>query len=167
MKETTKQLKDLLGRFYEPRQAGQMASEIEQIESRIADFPSPQLRPERLQAIKNQCAAAMRSKRTYYLRIVSVAAACLLAASAMLLFRMNRVASHETSAFLAHDVQTWEEMLADDDRFITDVTDELDHIYDQLHWIQAAQWDQPAFWQQDLRELEDSDLITGTSFWKG
>ncbi len=163
--ETSEQLRNLIGQFYEPEKARQMASEIEQAERRIADFPSPQLRPERLQAIKNQCARELRSKRTHYWQIASAVAACLLAASALLLFRTHRGVSHETSPVLANAERTWQEVMADDEQFIAEVSDELDSISDQLIELQTAQWDLPAPWQQDLWELEDS--IIGTSFWKG
>ena len=168
MKESSEELGKLISRFADPEQTRQIADEIEQVESRIASFDSPPVRPELTDRIKSQLTwPAQTGGFRIHKVIAAIAAMCLLAISAYFVLNQPGVKDTGTTVPIANAVQSWEDKLLSDSEFAKDMTEQMDQIVNELQEVQTTQWDQPAVWQQDLFELEDLELITSTNFWKG
>lgn len=167
MKETPQQLQEMLRQFYGPDESRQIAEDIAQAEARMASVPSPRMRPEALSRIQGRVAACRGRSYARLWQTAVAAAACLAIVST--LFVINRPSPDVIAPQppVAMAVQSWEAELLADFEEADVIASELDDISNQLQDLQASQWDEPAPWQQDLFELENSDLITSTSFWKG
>lgn len=166
MKETHEQLRELARRFYDPEQARRIAEEIEQAETQLRSFALPSIRPEVISRIKRRVTARSARPVFRYWQAVAAVAACLALTSALLLINRPHPPAAGPRLPLA-SIQPWEDDLLADADVADTISNELDEISDQLQDLQASQWDQPSAWQQDIFELEDSELITSTSFWKG
>ena len=162
MKETPEQLRELIRRFYDLEHAEEIAAEIEQAEARIASFPSPRQRRKRHFSVP----AAVGGTKPIYLWRLAAVAACLAAACTLFIYRhsmslIGPIPRHSSTLMIS-----WEQT-PDENGFVQQAASELDDISAQIEDLQASHWDTSPAWQEDISDLENSDWITNTNFWKG
>ena len=162
MKETRKQLNDLLGMFYSELQARQILSDIEETDRMLASFKGPVPRIERIEQIKEKVVrqAMRRRRKTQMLRsLISAAAACVLIGVGLILFQHivppaeARLESAMIQAFFSE--QPVEMMVSN-----------LDEISEQIYTVQPAGW--TGSWEAEaVEEIEEMDQVAAGDFWKG
>jgi len=164
MKETQKQLNDLIRNFYDESAARQAAREIEQADRLLAAADSPRPREEVLKRIKQkmvQRSTQLRRKRTPLRLALTAVAACLLIGVGLIFYRVitppvKAVSPEVVQAFFS-------------DQSVENITSNLDEISDQIYVVSASNWD--SNWEEELEaveEIEEMDLLTDDNdFWKG
>ena len=163
MKETKKQLNDLIRAFYSESEVRQIAGDIEEADNLLASFESPMPRAELADQIKEKLirqAAARRHHKTMTLRsMLSAAAACLLIGVGLILFQIvvppvqAQLEPGVVQAFFSEQpVET--------------ITSNLDEISEEIYTVQSSGDD--GSWQtQTVQEIEEMDCLTSSDFWKG
>jgi hypothetical protein len=162
MKETKKQLNDLLGSFYSQPEARQIAGDIEEADNLLASFESPMPRAGLADQIKEKVIrqAALHRRKTRMLRsVLSAAAACLLVGAGLILFQRIAPPDHPqlgpgvVEAFFSEQT-------------VENITSNLDDISEQIYAIQTSGW--TGSWETEaVQEIEEMDRLTSSDFWKG
>lgn len=167
MKETKKQLHDLIRTFYGESEVRQIVGEIEQADRMIAAFDSPQPRTELTEQIKQQMMrqTAMRHRRTTALRsVLSAAAACLLIGAGLVLLLNRDFSPLPPSQPVTIGPGVIEEFFSDE--AITEMASNLDEISDQIYAVHTSEWDSD--WEVEaIAEIEEMDRLANSDFWKG
>ncbi|HRU14122.1 MAG TPA: hypothetical protein P5017_00180 [Anaerohalosphaeraceae bacterium] len=166
MKESREQLEKLLGRFYDKEQAARAASEIEGGDALVAGGMSPRPRPEIIAHIKASLEQelAVRAKRKIVSRrILTAAAACLLAAISVLwVVGHHRILPSESPVAIGTTVI--QEFFSDD--AVSEISSILDDISKQIYDEEIAGKNDS--WETDAgNEIEEMTLIAQADFWKG
>lgn len=166
MKESREQLEKLLGRFYDEEQAARVASEIEVGDALVAGGMSPRPRPEAIAHIKASLEQelAVRAKRKIVSRrILTAAAACLLAAIS-LLWTVGYYWTFSSKSPIALGTTVIQEFFSDD--AVTEISSTLDDISEQLYDEEIAGKNDS--WETEVgNEIEEMTLIAQADFWKG
>jgi hypothetical protein len=162
MKETKKQLNDLLRSFYSEAEARQIAGDIEEADTLLASFESPMPRAGLADQIKEKLIrqAARSRRKTLTLRsVLSAAAACLLIGAGLILFQIvvppvqAQLEPGMVQAFFSEQpVET--------------ITSNLDEISDEMYAVQSS-GDESSWEVRTVEEIEEMDLLTSSDFWKG
>lgn len=166
MKESREQLEKLLGRFYDEEQAVRAVSEIEAGDAFLAAGASLLPRPEVIARIKTSLEQrlAVRAKRKIVSRrILTAAAACLVAAISLLwVVGHHWILSSESPVALGtSDLQ---EFFSDD--AVSEISSTLDDISEQLYAGETAGKENS--WETEVgNEIEEMTLIVQADFWKG
>lgn len=164
MKETRKQLNNLIRDFYDESEAVKMAREIEDADTLMASVKTFGPRAEVIEQIKQRMlrqSAAMHRKTLLFRPILAAAAACLLIGAGLILYQVlvppvqAELEPGVVQAFFS-------------DQPVEKITTNLDEISDQIYVIHASGWD--STWEEEVKaveEIEEMDLLTDTDFWKG
>ena len=165
MKENREQLEKLLGRFYDKEQAARAASEIEGGDALVGGM-SPRPRPEIIAHIKaslEQDLAVRAKRKIVSRRILTAAAACLLAAISVLwVVGHHRILPSESPVAIGTTVI--QEFFSDD--AVSEISSILDDISKQIYDEEIAGKNDS--WETDAgNEIEEMTLIAQADFWKG
>lgn len=162
MKETKKQLNDLIRAFYKESEARQIAGDIEEADALISTFESPMPRGELARQIKDKIIrqTARRHRKTLTLRsMLSAAAACLLIGVGLIMHQT--LISPDGEVLGPGVVQAFFS-----EQPVEKITSNLDEISEQIHTVQSSGWD--SSWETEVNEeIEEMDRLTNSDFWKG
>ena len=142
MKESYKDIRELLEQFLPAQEAGQMSDDIRQADSLLSSVPAPKVSEQTLAAIRDRVhrRLAARQTRIVHIRIekyfAAIAAMVLIAVLAFVFFSSNqRVKPSSPIKGLA---AIWNDNLAVD----TDLTDQYNQVTGQLDKVNqsATEW---------------------------
>lgn len=162
MKETKKQLNDLIRTFYGESEARQITGDIEEADALISAFESPMPRAGLAEQIKEKLIrqAARRHRKTLALRsMLSAAAACLLVGAGLIMYHILI-----SSARADLDPRVVQAFFSEQP--VEKITSNLDEISEQIHTTQSSGSD--SLWEVEVvEEIEEMDRLTNSDFWKG
>ena len=167
MKETQKQLNNLLREFYDESAARQISRDIEEADRLLADAAPVQPGEELVEHIKQTIgrkSVSIPVRKTFPLRsVLAAAAACLLIGAGWLLYQAVQRPSQAPDKNLAINVN---EFFSDETG--AKIASDLDEISDQMYVVSSSGWDSPVEGEYEtVEEIEEMDLLTNNDFWKG
>jgi hypothetical protein len=163
-------LRELLERFLERREAEQAAADIEAGERILEEYPAPAPRAGLLLEIRSEMAARLESRGSHRLRelvyrAASVAAAVLIAAAIWNGFRNGGGTNEKFTAGLV-PAALWESAdIANDNSRLASFTAEIEQIEEQVRALESGDYEGNG--ESAVTELEMELSKISADFWKG
>lgn len=169
MKESYKDIQELLERFLPAQQAGQMTDDIRQADKLLSSIPAVKVSDQALAAIRDRVGRRLAAghTRTVHIRIekyfAAIAAMVLIAVLAFVFFDINqRSGAHLPQ--LAARMEIWNDNVTTD----TKLTNQFDQLTSQFEKVNqtATEWlDENSNLTVEVDNLEA--VAMSTDFWKG